>query len=86
MINFKLDIDKNQIELDSSFTSADNFAEEMILMINTIINVTAYQGTGGSIEQGRKFADQLKSVVAECLDKDCEYEKFAADQKRIPEV
>ena len=86
MINFKLDIDKNEIELDSCFTSADNFAEEMILMINTIVNVTAYQGTGGDIEQGRKFADQLKSVIAENLDKDCEYEKFASEQKQIPEV
>ncbi len=80
MINFKLDIDRNIIELDSSFTSADNFAEEMILMINTIINVTAYQGTQGDIERGRKFADQLKAVIAEGLDKDCEYEKFASEQ------
>ena len=86
MINFKLDIDKNEIELDSSFTSADNFAEEMILMINTIINVTAYHGTHGDIKRGRKFADQLKAVIAEQLDKDCEFEKFASEQKQIPEV
>ena len=86
MINFKLDLDKNQLELDSSFTSANNFAEEMMLMINTIINVTAYQGTGGDVRRGRKFADQLKSVIAESLDKDCEFEKFAAEQKRIPEA
>ena len=86
MINFKLDLDKNEIELDASFTSANNFAEEVILMINSIVNVTAYQGTGGDLERGRKFADQLKAVIAENLDKDCEYEKFAAEQKRIPEV
>ncbi len=85
MINFKLDLEKNQLELDSSFTSADNFAEEMMLMINTIINVTAYQGTGGpegDIKRGRKFADQLKSVIAESLDMDCDYEQFVADQRR----
>lgn len=80
MINFKLDIEKNELELDSSFTSADNFAEEMMLMINTIINVTAYRGTNGDVKRGRKFADQLKSVIAESLDIDCEYEQFAADQ------
>lgn len=84
MINFKLDIDKNEIELNSRFTSADNFAEEMILMINTIINVTAYQGTNGEIERGRQFADQLKTVIAENLDRDCEYEKFAREQKHTP--
>lgn len=86
MIDFKLDIEKNQLELDASFTSADNFAEEMILMINTIINVTAYQGTNGEVERGRKFADQLKTVIAENLDRDCEYEKFCSEQKQIPEV
>ena len=86
MIDFKLDIEKNQLELDASFTSADNFAEEMILMINTIINVTAYHGTGGEVERGRKFADQLKTVIAENLDRDCEYEKFFNEQKQIPEV
>ena len=86
VIDFKLDIEKNQLELDASFTSADNFAEEMILMINTIINVTAYHGTGGEVERGRKFADQLKTVIAENLDRDCEYEKFCNEQKQIPEV
>jgi hypothetical protein len=82
MINFKLNIEENQLELDSSFTSADNFAEEMMLMINTIINVTAYRGTNGDIKRGRKFADQLKSVIAESLDMDCEYEQFAAEQAK----
>ncbi len=81
MINFKLDIEKNEIELDSSFQSANHFAEEMILMINTIINVTAYYGTRNNPEKGREFADQLKTVIAENLDKDCEYEKFAAEQE-----
>lgn len=82
MINFKLDIEKNTMELDSAFTSANDFAEEMILMINTIINVTAYQGTNGELERGRKFADQLKTVIAESLDKDCEYEKFVEEQRK----
>lgn len=81
MIHFKLDIEKNEIELDSSFKSANHFAEEMILMINTIINVTAYYGTRSNPEKGREFADQLKTVIAENLDKDCEYEKFAAEQE-----
>lgn len=80
MIHFKLDIDKNEMELESSFKSADNFADEMILMINTIINVTAYYGTRNNPEKGREFADQLKTVIAENLDRDCEYEKFVADQ------
>lgn len=81
MIHFKLDIEKNEIELDSSFKSANHFAEEMILMINTIVNVTAYYGTRNNPEKGREFADQLKTIIAENLDKDCEYEKFAAEQE-----
>lgn len=81
MIKFKLDIEKNEIELESSFKSADNFADEMILMINTIINVTAYYGTRNNPEQGREFADQLKTVIAENLDRDCEYEKFVTEQE-----
>lgn len=81
MIHFRLDVEKNEIELDSQFTSIENFADEMMVMINTIVNVTAYHGTGGDLEQGRHFSKQLKQVIAEVLDRDNEYERFHKDQQ-----
>ncbi len=81
MINVKLDVEKNEIELDTRFNSVEHFADEMMVMINTIINVTAYHGTNGDLENGRRFADQLKQVIAEVLDRDNEYERFYKDQQ-----
>ncbi len=81
MIDFKIDVEKNEIELESKFNSVEHFADEMILMINTIVNVTAYHGTNGDFEQGKHFASQLKQVIAEVLDRDNEFEQFYRDQK-----
>ena len=82
MIQFKLDVEKNEIELDSCFTSAENFADEMMVMINTIVNVTAYQGTNGDLERGRSFSKQLKRLLAEVLDRDNDFDQFYRDQKQ----
>lgn len=82
MIHFKLDIEKNEIELHSQFNSVEAYAEEMMLMINTIINVTAYHGTGGDLEKGKEFSKLLKQVLAEVLDRDNEYERFYQDQQQ----
>ena len=81
MIRFSLDVEKNEIELDSCFTSAENFADEMMVMINTIVNVTAYQGTNGDLEKGRSFAKQLKTLLAEVLDRDNAFDEFYRDQQ-----
>ena len=51
MIDFKIDVEKNEIELESKFNSVEHFADEMIVMINTIVNVTANNGTNGDLEQ-----------------------------------
>ncbi len=81
MIDFKVDVEKNEIELDTKFNSIEHFADEMIVMINTIVNVTAYHGTNGDLEQGKHFASQLKQVIAEVLDRDNEFEQFYRDQR-----
>ncbi|MDF2844189.1 MAG: hypothetical protein K0R00_2615 [Herbinix sp.] len=79
MINAKIDLEKDVFELKCNFTSGDNFAEEVSILLNAIMNETAYRGCGGNIRNAEKAIEVFKDIIREGLKNDtCLHEYVAS--------
>ncbi|MCI8993269.1 MAG: hypothetical protein HFG80_11215 [Eubacterium sp.] len=67
MIKANIDMEQDQAEVSAGFTDVNHFAQEMGMMIHTIINMTAYKGCGGDVKNGAKIAESLRDVVMQGL-------------------
>lgn len=67
MIKANLDMTEDLAEISAGFQDVNHFAQEMGMLIHTIINMTAYKGCGGDVKNGAKIAESLRDVVMQGL-------------------